>query len=118
MADEKKMPKDSKPEKAAPKKAEKKTAERKTADKKPGVFAKIKQFFKDVKGETKKIVWNTWPNTIKDTGVVLMVTVVIGAGVWISDLLFRQLIDLISSLAASGTAETGMIMLQNLTTML
>lgn len=112
MADKKKMPKDSKPEKAAPKKAEKKSA-----DNKPNVFGKIKQFFKDVKGETKKIVWNTWPNTVKDTGVVLMVTVIIGAGVWICDLLFRQLIELIYSLAGSGAAETGMIMLQNLTTM-
>ncbi|MBQ0135883.1 MAG: preprotein translocase subunit SecE [Oscillospiraceae bacterium] len=111
MAEEIKKPKDSKPEKKAEKKTDKKSADKKS------IFGTIKQFFKDVKGETKKIVWNTWPNTIKDTGVVLMVTVIIGAGVWISDVLFRQLIELVYHLAGSGTAETGMIMLQNLTSM-
>lgn len=105
MAEEKKTPKASKPEK-------------KSADNKPNILGKIKQFFKDVKGETKKIVWNTWPNTVKDTGVVLMVTVIIGAGVWISDVVFRQLIELIYSLAGQGGAESAMIMLQNLTTLL
>jgi|GEM_PF-3528082 len=115
MADAKKMPKDSKPEKAATKKAAAKSTDK---NKKPNVFGAIKQFFKDVKGETKKIVWNTWPNTIKDTGVVLMVTVIIGAGVWICDVLFRQLIELVYTLAGNGGAETGMIMLQNLTSML
>ncbi|MDO5448024.1 MAG: preprotein translocase subunit SecE [Clostridia bacterium] len=109
MAEEKKTPKASKPEKKV---------EKKSAEKKPNVFGKIKQFFKDVKGETKKIVWNTWPNTVKDTGVVLMVTVIIGAGVWISDVVFRQLIELIYNLAGQGGAESAMIMLQNLTTLL
>ena len=92
--------------------------EKKSAENKPNILGKIKQFFKDVKGETKKIVWNTWPNTVKDTGVVLMVTVIIGAGVWISDVVFRQLIELIYSLAGQGGAESAMIMLQNLTTLL
>ena len=48
MADNTKSPKDSKPEKTAAKKAEKKSG-----DKKPNVWGKIKQFFKDVKAETK-----------------------------------------------------------------
>ena len=109
MAEEKKTPKASKPEKKPEKKA--------TANK-PTVLGRIKQFFKDVKAETKKIVWNTWPNTVKDTGVVLMVTVIIGAGVWISDVVFRQLIELIYSIADKGGAEAAMIMLQNLTTLL
>lgn len=109
MADNKKMPKDSKPEKTAVKKTEKKSA-----DKKPNIFGKIKQFFKDVRGESKKISWTSWSDTIKNTGVVLMVTVVIGAGVWLSDLLFRQLIDLVYRLAGTGTAEAAVIMLQNL----
>lgn len=113
MAEEKKTPKASKPEKKVEKKPEKKAAANK-----PNVLGKIKQFFKDVKAETKKIVWNSWPNTVKDTGVVLMVTVIIGAGVWISDVVFRQLIELIYSIADKGGAEAAMIMLQNLTTLL
>ena len=108
MADNKKSLKDSKPEKAAPKKAEKKPAEKKTSDKKPNIFGKIKQFFKDVRGESKKIAWQSWSETVKNTGVVLMITVVI------SDLLFRQLIDLVYRLAGTGTAEAAVVMLQNL----
>ncbi len=80
------------------------------------VFGKIKQFFKDVKSESKKIVWSSWSNTIKDTGVVLLVTVIIGAGVWICDLLFRQLVELVY--ASAGAADAAMIALQNLTTLL
>ncbi len=133
-AAEKEAPKKEAPKKeAAKKEAAKKDAPKKDAPKKDSkakksssteatgvkkVFGRIKQFFKDVKSETKKIVWNTWPNTIKDTGVVLMVTVVIGAGVWICDLLFRQLVELIYSLAGSGAADAAMIALQNLTTLL
>lgn len=80
------------------------------------VFGKIKQFFKDVKAECKKIVWSSWSNTIKDTGVVLLVTVIIGAGVWICDLLFRQLVELVY--ASAGSADAALIALQNLTTLL
>ena len=86
MADAQKTPKASKPEKS--------TAKKDTANK-PNVFGKIKQFFKDIKGETKKIVWNSWSDTVKDTGVVFLVTAVVGAGVWISDLLFSKVIALL-----------------------
>ncbi|NLL63856.1 MAG: preprotein translocase subunit SecE [Ruminococcaceae bacterium] len=62
-------------------------------------FGKIKQFFKDVKGETKKIVWNSREDTFKNTGVVFMVTGIVGSGVWICDFAFRKLIEFIFSLA-------------------
>lgn len=88
-----------------------KTTEKK-ADKN-NVFARIKQFFKDVKGESKKIVWNSRADTFKNTGVVLLVTLFVGAGVWISDVVFRELIDLVYRLAADG-GESAMIMLQGL----
>ncbi len=113
MADNKQTKASSKPEK------EKSTKPAKKADKKADqagatkVFARIKQFFKDVKGESKKIVWNTWNDTVKNTGVVLMVTLIVGAGVWISDVVFRQLMELVYSLAGNG-GEAAMIMLSNL----
>ncbi|MDD6808362.1 MAG: preprotein translocase subunit SecE [Oscillospiraceae bacterium] len=113
MADKKQNKASSKPEKenAKPaKKADKKPAEQSGAKK---VFARIKQFFKDVKGESKKIVWNSWNDTVKNTGVVLMVTLIVGAGVWISDVVFRQLMELVYSLAGNG-GEEAIIMLSNL----
>ena len=110
MAENKKAPKtSSKPEKKSAVDAEPTGAKK--------FFARIKQFFKDVKSETKKIVWNPWPDTIKSTGVVLMVTVVVGSGVWISDALFRELMKLVYKLAEDG-GETAMIMIQSLTDLL
>ncbi len=44
-----------------------------------------KHFFKDLKGETKKIVWPGRKMVIKSTGVVLLAILVIGAGIWIID---------------------------------
>ena len=113
MADTKKSPKSSSKPESTSVKGDKKTAAKK--DQPSGAkkgFAKVKQFFKDVRGETKKIVWNSKADTIKNTGVVLMVTVIVGAGV--CDLAFRQLVELVYSLAGKGGAEAAMIAVQNL----
>ncbi len=60
-------------------------------DKKPSrfspknVFKSIGRFFKDLRGETKKIVWPGRKMVIKSTGVVLAVILVVGAGIWVLD---------------------------------
>ena len=115
MADTKKSPKASSKPESTSVKGDKKAAAKKdqpTGAKK--CFAKVKQFFKDVRGETKKIVWNSKADTMKNTGVVLMVTVIVGAGVWVCDLAFRQLVELVYSLAGNGGAETAMIVASSL----
>ena len=81
MADEKKTVK-----KEDTSKAEKKT----NPVKKIGNFfvkigKAIAKFFKDLKGETKKIVWPGRHMVIKSTGIVLAAILVIGAGIWILD---------------------------------
>ncbi len=45
----------------------------------------IAKFFKDLRGETKKIVWPGRQMVIKSTGIVLAAILVIGAGIWIID---------------------------------
>ncbi len=45
----------------------------------------IARFFKDLKGETKKIVWPGRQMVIKSTGVVLAAILVVGAGIWVID---------------------------------
>ena len=45
----------------------------------------IAKFFKDLKGETKKIVWPGRQMVLKSTGIVLAAILVIGAGIWIID---------------------------------
>ncbi len=60
-------------------------------DKKPSKFSPknigkaIARFFKDLRGETKKIVWPGRQMIIKSTGIVLAAILVIGAGIWILD---------------------------------
>lgn len=60
-------------------------------DKKPSrfspknIFKAIGRFFKDLRGETKKIVWPGRKMVIKSTGVVLAVILVVGAGIWVLD---------------------------------
>lgn len=104
MADTKSPKASSKPESTSVK-SDKKAAAKKDAAKSSKGFGRVKQFFKDVRGETKKIVWNSREDTVKNTGVVLMVTTIVGAGVWICDFLFRQLVELVYSLAGNGGAE-------------
>ena len=53
--------------------------------KKP-LLKRIWQFFKDYKSETKKIVWPGIKDVLKNTGIVLVMFVVIGAIIWIVDL--------------------------------
>ncbi len=45
----------------------------------------IARFFKDLRGETKKIIWPGRQMVIKSTGIVLAVILVIGAGIWLLD---------------------------------
>ena len=81
MADEKKTVK-----KEDTSKAEKKTNPLKKVG---NFFVKIgkaiAKFFKDLKGETNKIVWPGRQMVLKSTGIVLAAILVIGAGIWILD---------------------------------
>ncbi len=81
MADEKKTVK-----KEDTSKAEKKVN---PAKKVGNFFVKIgkaiAKFFKDLRGETKKIVWPGRHMVLKSTGIVLAAILVIGAGIWILD---------------------------------
>ena len=81
MADEKKTVK-----KEDTSKAEKKVN---PAKKVGNFFVKIgkaiAKFFKDLKGETKKIVWPGRQMVLKSTGIVLAAILVIGAVIWLLD---------------------------------
>ncbi len=48
-------------------------------------FDKFKKFWKDFRGELKKIVWPNGRTVLKNTGIVLMTVLIIGAMIWILD---------------------------------
>ena len=48
----------------------------------PSAGSKVKKYFKDVKGETKKIVWPDAKTVFKSTGVVLLVVIICALIIW------------------------------------
>ena len=95
MADEKKTVK-----KEDTSKAEKKT----NPVKKVGNFfvkigKAIAKFFKDLKGETKKIVWPGRHMVLKSTGIVLAAILVIGAVIWLLDFAVSGAVTGLSNIA-------------------
>ncbi len=58
-------------------------------DGKPNIFVRIfkaiAKFFKDLRGETKKIVWPNAKTVFKNTGIVLAVVLVVGIAIWVID---------------------------------
>ena len=105
MADEKKVT----DAEVATKKAKK--ADNKKAKKAPSKFSPknigkgIVRFFKDLRGETKKIVWPDAKMVVKSTGVVLATVLILGAGIWIIDFAISGAITAIDS-AANETETT------------
>lgn len=56
------------------------------AQKKPKVS--LKEYFKGIRTEMKKVVWPTRKELVSFTGVVLFVCVVLGLGIWAVDSVF------------------------------
>ena len=86
MADEKKKVTDAEVAAKKAKKADKKKGKKEPSKLSPKNIGKgIARFFKDLRGETKKIVWPGAKMVLKSTGVVLATVLILGAGVWILD---------------------------------
>lgn len=78
----------SKPEKAK-KDAAKKSSGKKSGEKKPNIFVRmgkaIAKFFKDERGECKKIVWPDRKTVLKSSLVVIVTVAILGVVVWLVD---------------------------------
>ncbi len=74
-------------------------AEKSDKTKKPGIFRRIGKYFRDTKGEFKKIVWPTFPSVVRNTLVTLAVCAVLGVLICVIDLGLSALVDLALSLA-------------------
>lgn len=60
--------------------------------------SKIKKFFKDYKSEFKKIVWPSKEETLRESGVVVVSIVVVGAVVMLLDLGFSNFFNWLATL--------------------
>lgn len=54
-------------------------------------------WFREMKSELKKVVWPNKQTVIKNTGTVLLCSLVIGACIWIFDFVAVSAVDLILS---------------------
>lgn len=69
-----------------------------TDEKNPLIPASVKKFFRDTKGEFKKVVWPTFPSVVRNTGVTLAVCAVTAAVIVVVDLGLSALIKLLMDL--------------------
>ena len=84
-----------------PAKAEKKK-DAKPADKKPGGFARIGKWFKELRSELKKVQWPTRKQTVNNTIIVILCCIVVGIFIWLFDLLAGSVISALLDLFGKG----------------
>ncbi len=72
-----------------------KPAKDKSKDSKEKKPKKSFRFFKDLKAEVKKIVWPTRKTVINNTGIVLVFMLISGAFIFLMDVGYRFIFDLI-----------------------
>ena len=68
------------------------------AQKKPGFIDRVKRFFRDIKGEGKKIVWPSKKQVINNTVIVVIMVVISAIVVACFDTVATLLIHLFTSL--------------------
>ncbi|MBS6215663.1 MAG: preprotein translocase subunit SecE [Clostridiales bacterium] len=82
------MPDYEKNEQAAAAKADKPKKDAKKS--KPGFFARIGKWFREMKVELKKVQWPTKKQTINNTVVVIVCCIVVGICIWAFDWLAQS----------------------------
>ena len=96
--------------------AEKVKAKKPKSDK-PNIFVRawkaIVRFFKDLRGETKKIIWPDGKTVLKSTGVVLAVVAVFTVVIWLIDMGLSKSIELLSDAARNADATVTEIAEEN-----
>lgn len=84
--------------------------EKAPGEKKPNAFVRtgrrgVKKFFRDVKGECKKVIWPDKKMVLKSTLIVLVSIAVVGAVIALIDLGLSQIVKALVALAKGSGAE-------------
>lgn len=74
----------------------------KAAEKKPGFFARISKWLRELKSELKKVQWPTSKQTINNTVIVILCVIVVGIFIWIFDAVALAVINALLHLAGKG----------------
>ena len=60
------------------------------------------RWFREMKSELKKVVWPTGKETMKNTGTVLLCSLIVGAFIWIFDAVAVLAVNTLIGLFAEG----------------
>ncbi len=71
---------------------------KKDKDKKPGVFARIGRWFREMRSELKKVSWPTAKDTLKNMGTVIVCVIMVGVCIWVFDWLIHAVIQALLNL--------------------
>lgn len=71
---------------------------KKAGEDNPVIPAKVKKFFRDTRGEFKKIVWPGFPTVVRNTVATLIMCALVGAIIVVIDLGLSALINLLLGL--------------------
>ena len=88
MAENEKLEQTGKAEKAKKDKKSDKNA-------KPGLFARVGKWLKEMKSELKKVQWPSKKQTINNTIIVIVCVLVIGAFIWLFDFIAQGAINIL-----------------------
>ncbi len=73
----------------------------KVAKKKPGFFARVARWFREMKSELKKVQWPSWKQTWNNTLTVIVCVIFVGIFIWVFDWLARMIISALPALIAA-----------------
>lgn len=79
-------------------KKEKKTDKKSEKKAKPGIFARIGRWLREMKSELKKVQWPTAKQTANNTLIVIVCVIVVGVCIWLFDWLATSIIQALISL--------------------
>ena len=63
-------------------------------------WGKVKKYFRELRSELKKVVWPDGKTTAKNTGTVLLCSLIVGAAIWIFDAVAVLAVDTLIGLFA------------------
>ena len=72
-----------------------KDAKKKKEAKKPN---RVLRWFKDLRGELKKVTWPSVKDVVKNVGVVIMCVLIVGACIWVFDYLAHAVVGALLNL--------------------
>ncbi|HHV43841.1 MAG TPA: preprotein translocase subunit SecE [Firmicutes bacterium] len=63
-----------------------------------GAWNRVRRFFREVRGEVRKVVWPNRQELLKFTGVVIFTVVLVAIFIGVSDLVIAQILQLLRTL--------------------